>query len=696
METIIGKINGVSLECTPSLPIVENIDHIYQFIWDDSNLDNTIWKSKTFSDNTTRMAYFKNSQSRKVYDQILVKDPVDGFYKCEIPGNVLTPAGYLFISIVLTTDTKRMLTAEMEEPLSILKAGAHQPTHNNEPAVRSAIEKITQNLSDKDQSTKDMILTKLSEEDYDFGWSDKFEGTSRHIFTENSNSGTILGSYFVEEIKDEEGKLIGEKTKVGRTNITYDGNTLTGNLVGDTEGFHTGDVKGNVEGNLKGNADTATRLQNPPIIKINSSNFLPSENVFSGSQDITFNLEFDETKKIPASILPDFVLGQMVYGGTFNATTHIITFTKDAQSKLGTVEATFKINADNYYAHEGIYYIIEVDGSFANLEFKVGDWLVSTETSWKKIDNTDQVTSVNGYIGQVNLVAKDVGTYTSQEINTLISNHNDAIAHPNGISGNAATATKAFSADTAEKLTNVHSINGINFNGTSNIGNFGICSTEKTNPNKLVSIPNFNRQVGSLAIIKFEYTDGSSNLTLNISNTGAAPIYSGGVPIGTGRIKAGYSYIFVFDGNNYILISALENCTEESKLITYTELSVSPEGTVEIPNTISDNEGWDRAIMVFDQLGNYMVYDKDYRIYSKNSKYYFNIVNPATDTGVSICYLKTSALEGLTLESILALLDSDHQFVTAEEKAKWNKGVSEQGDELWIFECGTSSTNMDK
>jgi hypothetical protein len=103
-----------------------------------------------------------------------------------------------------------------------------------------------------------------------------------------------------------------------------------------------------------------------------------------------------------------------------------------------------------------------------------------------------------------------------------------------------------------------------------------------------------------LAIIKFEYTDGSSNLTLNISNTGAAPIYSGGVPIGTGRIKAGYSYIFVFDGTHYILISALESCTEESKLITYAGLSVSPERTVEIPNTISDNEGWDRAVMVFD------------------------------------------------------------------------------------------------
>ena len=91
-----------------------------------------------------------------------------------------------------------------------------------------------------------------------------------------------------------------------------------------------------------------------------------------------------------------------------------------------------------------------------------------------------------------------------------------------------------------------------------------------------------------------------------------------------------------------------------------------------------------------------MTYGKDYMVYSENSKYYFNIINPAADTGVSICYLKTSAIENLTLESILALLDNEHQFVTAEEKEKWNKGVFEQDGELWIFECGTSSTNIDK
>jgi hypothetical protein len=50
----------------------------------------------------------------------------------------------------------------------------------------------------------------------------------------------------------------------------------------------------------------------------------------------------------------------------------------------------------------------------------------------------------------------------------------------------------------------------------------------------------------------------------------------------------------------------------------------------------------------------------------------------------------------LTLSDIEEVLDDDHQLVSATEKEKWNNSLAEQGTELWIFECGTSSTNMDK
>jgi hypothetical protein len=42
-------------------------------------------------------------------------------------------------------------------------------------------------------------------------------------------------------------------------------------------------------------------------------------------------------------------------------------------------------------------------------DWKVGDWAVFNGSVWEKIDNTDAVTSVNGYTGTVVLTASDVG-----------------------------------------------------------------------------------------------------------------------------------------------------------------------------------------------------------------------------------------------------------------------------------------------
>ena len=67
METIIGKINGVSLECIPSIPIVENMHQIFEFQWDDSNLSG-IWQDFNSNANVNRKAYFRNSSTGKVWE----------------------------------------------------------------------------------------------------------------------------------------------------------------------------------------------------------------------------------------------------------------------------------------------------------------------------------------------------------------------------------------------------------------------------------------------------------------------------------------------------------------------------------------------------------------------------------------------------------------------------------------------------
>ena len=96
---------------------------------------------------------------------------------------------------------------------------------------------------------------------------------------------------------------------------------------------------------------------------------------------------------VPTSQLPAAVLGAVKYQGTWNASTN----TPTLASGVGT---------------QGYYYVVSVAGS-TNLDgissWAVGDWAIYNGTAWQKIDNTDAVSSVNGYTGTVVLTYSDVG-----------------------------------------------------------------------------------------------------------------------------------------------------------------------------------------------------------------------------------------------------------------------------------------------
>jgi len=99
----------------------------------------------------------------------------------------------------------------------------------------------------------------------------------------------------------------------------------------------------------------------------------------------------DSGGQVPLSQLPP--LGDLNYQGTWNATTNTPTLT----SSVGT---------------KGYYYVVSVAGT-TNLngitDWQIGDWAVFNGSVWQKVDNTDAVTSVNGYTGTVVLNAADVG-----------------------------------------------------------------------------------------------------------------------------------------------------------------------------------------------------------------------------------------------------------------------------------------------
>jgi hypothetical protein len=126
----------------------------------------------------------------------------------------------------------------------------------------------------------------------------------------------------------------------------------------------------------------------------------------------------DENSKIISSQLPDYLLGQVMYGGNAIAIggNADIVVSSSLKAKKGitadviTIIPTASSTATNTYGYaqlEGVYFIAQRTGTLGNttggITYDRGDWIISTGEAWAKIDNTDAVKSVNGQTGVVNI-----------------------------------------------------------------------------------------------------------------------------------------------------------------------------------------------------------------------------------------------------------------------------------------------------
>jgi hypothetical protein len=159
----------------------------------------------------------------------------------------------------------------------------------------------------------------------------------------------------------------------------------------------------------------------------------------------------DSSTKVPISQIPDSVIGALSYQGTWDASTNTPTLT----SSVGT---------------KGYYYVVSVAGS-TNLDgitdWKIGDWAVYSGTAWQKIDNTDSVTSVNGFTGAVVLTNTDIsgfGTMSTQNANSVAITGGSI----NGTTIGATTAsTGAFTTATASTSLTTPTVQATNSAGLS-------------------------------------------------------------------------------------------------------------------------------------------------------------------------------------------------------------------------------------
>lgn len=126
----------------------------------------------------------------------------------------------------------------------------------------------------------------------------------------------------------------------------------------------------------------------------------------------------DENSKIISSQLPDYLLGQVMYGGNAIAIggNADIAVSSSLKAKKGitadviTIHPTASESGGTNYGYaqlEGVYFIAQRTGTLGDvtggITYDKGDWIISTGEAWAKIDNTDAVKSVNGQTGIVTI-----------------------------------------------------------------------------------------------------------------------------------------------------------------------------------------------------------------------------------------------------------------------------------------------------
>lgn len=245
------------------------------------------------------------------------------------------------------------------------------------------------------------------------------------------------------------------------------------------------------------------------------------------------------------------VLGGAIYQGVWNATTN----SPALISGVGT---------------KGYYFVVSVAGA-TNLDgitdWKVGDWAIFNGTTWDKVDNTDAVSSVNGYIGAVNLVTNDIAEVTNlyfttaRVLATLLTGYTSG-AGTIAASDSILIAIQKLNGNIVALITGVSSVNG--FTGavtllTTNIaeGTNLYFTTARVNTQVAtytgdVTLSGTIFNIGALKVTNAMLA-GSIDLTSKV--TGALPIANGGTAATTAaaaraNLKAGFTLMGVWAATN--------------------------------------------------------------------------------------------------------------------------------------------------
>ena len=199
-------------------------------------------------------------------------------------------------------------------------------------------------------------------------------------------------------------------------------------------------------------------------VDLSSTQTIAGAKAFSSSPTAPTPASNDNTTKVATTefvqtALSSAGVGAMKYQGVWNANTN----SPSLSSATGTQGHFYKVSVAGSTVLDGIG------------EWKVGDWVAYNGTAWDKVDNTDQVSSVNGQTGVVSLTKSDVGL--SNVPNT------DATSRAN----HSGTQTASTISDFATAVGNTAALKGNNLsdltNSTTARSNLGLGTMATQNAN---------------------------------------------------------------------------------------------------------------------------------------------------------------------------------------------------------------------
>lgn len=116
---------------------------------------------------------------------------------------------------------------------------------------------------------------------------------------------------------------------------------------------------------------------------------------------------------------------------------------------------------------------------------------------------------------------------------------------------------KVAASYTADQLSNTVYVDGVAFDGSSDINHSTVCTTNSNEQIKIASCSGFTLRTGAYIIIKFSYDNTAEQMQLNINDTGARYVKYRGDYISDDMIKADEVIIFQYNGTYYDIVGGL-------------------------------------------------------------------------------------------------------------------------------------------